>query len=247
VEVTHSDDTLLDVPAESFMLRREAMSCTQAALIWRQKYTTAPLAYLERRGLGDVKCITAGPCTCRPLDFERSHLYGAAAPEEQAAVQNAAAPTPAILYGGLSVRMAGCAVPQGAAEPPHCQPGRQAVVVAIGVRETGEREVIGFALGTAESEAFWLEFLRRLVARGLHGVLLVTSDSHEGLKAAIAKVITGPTWQRCRVHFMRNLLAHIPNGENTLVAALVRTIFVQPHRPAAGQQVAETLRLMRER
>jgi transposase-like protein len=123
----------------------------------------------------------------------------------------------------------------------------QACVVAIGVRETGEREVIGLALGAAESEPFWLEFLRRLVARGLHGVLLVTSDSHEGLKAAIARVLTGATWQRCRVHFMRNLLAHIPSGEKTLVAALVRTIFVQPHRHAAGQQVAETLRLMRDR
>ena len=123
----------------------------------------------------------------------------------------------------------------------------QAAVVAIGVRETGEREVIGLALGAAESEAFWLEFLRQLVARGLHGVLLVTSDSHEGLKAAIAKVLTGTTWQRCRVHFMRNLLAHIPSGEKTLVAALVRTIFVQPQRQAAGAQVTETLRLMRER
>ena len=68
MEVTHSDDTLLDVPAESFMLRREAMCSTKAALIWCQKYITVPLAYLERRGLGDVKCITAGPCTCRPLD-----------------------------------------------------------------------------------------------------------------------------------------------------------------------------------
>lgn len=123
----------------------------------------------------------------------------------------------------------------------------QAVVAAIGVRETGEREVIGFALGAAESEAFWLEFLRRLVTRGLHGVLLVTSDSHTGLTAAIAKVLTGATWQRCRVHFMRNLLAHIPSGEKTLVAALVRTIFVQPNRTAANLQVAETLRLMRER
>jgi transposase-like protein len=67
------------------------------------------------------------------------------------------------------------------------------------------------------------------------------------LKAAIAKVLTGATWQRCRVHFMRNLLAHIPSGEKTRVAALVRTIFVQPHPQAAAQQVAETLRLMRDR
>jgi putative transposase len=123
----------------------------------------------------------------------------------------------------------------------------QAAVVAIGVRETGEREVLGLALGAGESEPFWVEFLRSLVARGLKGVQLVTSDSHEGLKAAINKVLTGTTWQRCRVHFMRNLLAHIPNGEKTMVAAVLRTIFVQPNRQAAGQQVAETLRLMRER
>src|SRR5512135_1848513 len=123
----------------------------------------------------------------------------------------------------------------------------QAAVVAIGVRETGEREVLGLALGAGESEPFWVEFMRSLVARGLKGVQLVTSDSHEGLKVAISKVLTGASWQRCRVHFMRNLLAHIPNGEKTMVAALVRTIFVQPNRQAAGQQVAETLRLMRER
>jgi transposase-like protein len=123
----------------------------------------------------------------------------------------------------------------------------QAAVVAIGVRETGEREVLGLALGAGESEAFWVEFLRSLVARGLKGVQLVTSDSHEGLKAAISMILTGASWQRCRVHFMRNLLGHIPNGEKTMVAALVRTIFVQLNREAAGQQVTETLRLMRDR
>jgi putative transposase len=135
----------------------------------------------------------------------------------------------------------------------------QAAVVAIGVRETGEREVLGLALGAGESEPFWVEFLRSLVARGLQGVQLVTSDSHAGLKAALSKVLSGASWQRCRAHFtlaprcarrsagVRNLLAHIPNGEKTMVAALVRTIFVQPHRQAAGQQVSETLRLMQER
>ncbi len=123
----------------------------------------------------------------------------------------------------------------------------QAAVVAIGVRETGEREVLGLALGAGESGPFWVEFLRDLVSRGLKGVQLVTSDSHEGLKAAISQVLSGASWQRCRVHFMRNLLAHIPHGEKTMVAALLRTIFVQPNRPAAHQQVSETLRLMGER
>ena len=112
-------------------------------------------------------------------------------------------------------------------------------MVAIGVSETGERDVLGLALGASESEPFWSEFLRSLVARGLKGVQLVISDGHEGLKAAIAKVLSGATWQRCRVHFMRNLLAHVPQGDKSLVAALVRTVFAQPHRQAASQQVLE--------
>jgi transposase-like protein len=86
----------------------------------------------------------------------------------------------------------------------------QAMVIAIGVRETGERDVLGFDLGSSEEEAFWLEFLRSLKRRGLKGVRLVTSDAHEGLKAALSQAFAGATWNRCRVHFMRNLLAHIP-------------------------------------
>ena len=77
----------------------------------------------------------------------------------------------------------------------------QALVIATGVRENGEREVLGFALGASEEEAFWVAFLRSLVRRGLRGVQLVTSDAHEGLKAALGQVLTGVTWQRCRVHF----------------------------------------------
>jgi transposase-like protein len=80
-----------------------------------------------------------------------------------------------------------------------------AVVIGISVRETGEREVVGFAVGAREEHAFWLEFLRSLVARGLKGVQLVMRDAHEGLKAAIGKVFGGATWQRCRVHCMRNV------------------------------------------
>jgi putative transposase len=123
----------------------------------------------------------------------------------------------------------------------------QALVIALGVRETGEREVLGFALGASEEQAFWREFLRSLVQRGLTGVQLVISDAHEGLKTAISQVLTGATWQRCRVHFMRNLLAHIPHADKALVAAAVRTIFAQPNREAAGQQLAEVARTMAPR
>jgi transposase-like protein len=123
----------------------------------------------------------------------------------------------------------------------------QAVVIAIGVRETGEREVIGFAVGASEEHAFWLEFLRSLVARGLKGVQLVVSDAHEGLKAAIGKVFSGATWQRCRVHCLRNLLAHVPQRDKAMVAAAVRTIFAQPNRQAAGQQLQEVVQALQVR
>jgi putative transposase len=117
----------------------------------------------------------------------------------------------------------------------------QALVIAIGVRETGEREVLGWAIGASEEQAFWAEFLRGLVGRGLAGVQLVISDAHEGLKAAIAQTLAGTTWQRCRVHFMRNVLAHIPHGDKDMVAAIVRTVFAQPDRAAARQQVTEVV------
>lgn len=108
-----------------------------------------------------------------------------------------------------------------------------AVVIAIGVKETGEREVLGLDLGPGEDASFWLAFLRGLVARGLSGVRLVTSDAHEGLRQAIEAILGGATWQRCRVHFMRNLLAHVPKGAQSVVAAGVRMIFMQPDLPSA--------------
>jgi putative transposase len=123
----------------------------------------------------------------------------------------------------------------------------QALVIATGVRESGEREVLGFALGASEEEAFWLDFLRSLVRRGLNGVQLVTSDAHEGLKAALGKVLIGASWQRCRVHFMRNLLAHVSRGDKSIVAAALRTIFAQPDRQAAGVQLAEVVQAMQRR
>jgi len=97
----------------------------------------------------------------------------------------------------------------------------EAVVLAIGARDTGQREILGFSVGMSEEEASWQEFLRALVRRGLKGVQLVISDAHEGLKAAISKVLGGATWQRCRVHFMRNLLAHAVHPESWTVRSLL--------------------------
>jgi putative transposase len=122
-----------------------------------------------------------------------------------------------------------------------------AVVVAVGVRETGEREVLALDIGGSEEEAFWKAFLRGLVGRGLRGVELVISDGHEGLKAALAAVLAGAAWQRCRVHLMRNVLSHVPRGDKSLVSAALRTIFSQPTQEAARQQLAEVVLGMRPR
>lgn len=122
-----------------------------------------------------------------------------------------------------------------------------AVVIAIGVRESGEREILAVDIGASEEEAFWTPFLRALVARGLQGVQLVISDAHQGLKEAIATVLAGAAWQRCRVHFMRNVLAHVPRGDKSVVAVAIRTIFAQPNQEAARQQLAEVLRAMEAR
>jgi putative transposase len=104
----------------------------------------------------------------------------------------------------------------------------QAVVIATGVAADGHREVLGFAVGDSESEPFWTAFLRSLKARGLTGTQLVISDAHTGLKAAIDTVLLGAAWQRCRVHFMRNVLAKVPRGNSEMVAAAIRTVFAQP-------------------
>lgn len=120
-----------------------------------------------------------------------------------------------------------------------------AVVVAIGVKDSGEREVMGFDAGPSEDGAFWLRFLRGLVARGLSGVKLVTSDAHEGLKGAIEVVLQGASWQRCRVHFVRNALSLVPKSAQEMVAATIRTVFVQPDAVSAREQwrrVADSFR-----
>ncbi len=119
-----------------------------------------------------------------------------------------------------------------------------AVIVAVGVNTDGRREVLGMAIGHSEAEPFWLEFLRGLTRRGLRGVKLVVSDAHEGLKAGIAKVLCA-TWQRCRVHFMRNAMAHAGKTQRRIVSAWVGTAFAQNDAEAARKQwrhVADELR-----
>lgn len=103
-----------------------------------------------------------------------------------------------------------------------------ATVIATGVNGNGHREILGLDVMTSEDGAGWTDFLRGLVARGLSGVKLVTSDAHSGLKAAIAAELPGCSWQRCRTHFMRNLLNKVPKRAQGLVGTLVRSIFAQP-------------------
>ena len=107
-----------------------------------------------------------------------------------------------------------------------------AVIVAVAVTTEGRREIVGLHIGPSEAEIFWTDFLRDLVKRGLIGIKLVISDAHEGLKAAIRRVL-GATWQRCRVHWTRNALAYVPKAHQTMVAAGLRQAFQQPDQVAA--------------
>jgi putative transposase len=119
-----------------------------------------------------------------------------------------------------------------------------AVIVAVGVNSAGRREVLGMDVGPSEAETFWTAFLRKLARRGLRGVKLVISDAHEGIKAAVAKVLHA-TWQRCRVHFMRNVLAHAGRQGRRVVSAFIATAFAQDDADAARTQwrrVADQLR-----
>jgi putative transposase len=112
-----------------------------------------------------------------------------------------------------------------------------AVVIAVGVNgKTGEREILGLDVGPSEEGAFWTAFLRSLLARGLSGVRLVTSDAHRGLKGAIEAVLQGASWQRCRVHFMRNALSVVPKATQQMVGATIRTVFAQPDARSAREQ-----------
>ncbi len=114
----------------------------------------------------------------------------------------------------------------------------KAIIVATGVAADGNREVLGLAVGDSEDRAFWTAFLRSLRARGLAGVRLVISDAHEGLKHSIERVMLGSSWQRCRVHFLRNVLAKVPKGSAEMVAAAIRTVFAQPDAAAVADQLA---------
>ena len=112
-----------------------------------------------------------------------------------------------------------------------------AVIVAVGVNTDGRREVLGMDIGPSEAETFWTAFLRKLARRGLRGVKLVVSDAHEGIKAAVSKVLTA-TWQRCRVHFMRNALAHAGRSGRRVVSAFIATAFAQDDAEQATRAVA---------
>ena len=119
-----------------------------------------------------------------------------------------------------------------------------AAIIAVGVNSDGRREVLGLDIGASEAEPFWTEFLRKLTRRGLRGVKLVISDAHEGIKAAVSKVLSS-TWQRCRVHFMRNALAHAGKSGRRVVSAFIATAFAQDDAQTASTQwrgIADQLR-----
>ena len=120
------------------------------------------------------------------------------------------------------------------------------VVVATGVNAEGQREILGLDVGTSEDGAFWLAFLRSLTARGLSGVELVTSDAHQGLKNAIAAVFAGTGWQRCRTHFMANLLTRVPKRAQPGVATMVRTIYQQLSPAEVHGQLGRVVGQLRE-
>jgi len=119
-----------------------------------------------------------------------------------------------------------------------------AAIIAVAANTDGKREIVGLHIGPSEAETFWAGFLKSMLRRGLRGVKLVISDAHEGLKAAIRRVI-GAAWQRCRVHWMRNALAYLPKSQQSMASAALRQAFIQPNRASASQtlrHVADQLR-----
>lgn len=119
-------------------------------------------------------------------------------------------------------------------------------MVAHAVHESGRREIIGLDIGAAETEAFWTEFLRSLVARGLVGVKLAISDAHEGLKTALAKVLGAP-WQRCTVHFLRDLRGHVHKDQHDALGAVIRSIFTAPDGDEARRRLADAVEQLERR
>jgi putative transposase len=120
----------------------------------------------------------------------------------------------------------------------------QATAIAIGVSETGEKSILAVMIGASESAEFWLGFCRALLTRGLRGVQLVTSDAHEGLKAAIAQCFAGASWQRCKVHFLRNATAAVTLSHQHAVTAVLKGVFTQPTSEAAHAAVTHALSIL---
>lgn len=121
-----------------------------------------------------------------------------------------------------------------------------AAIIAVAVNTDGKREIVGLHIGPSEAETFWSTFLKSLVRRGLSGVKLVISDAHEGLKAAIRRVFSA-SWQRCRVHWMRNALSYVPKAQQSMAAAAMRQAFIQPDRAAASQALRHVADQLRDR
>lgn len=111
-----------------------------------------------------------------------------------------------------------------------------AAIIAVAANTDGKREIVGLHIGPSEAAAFWSDFLRSLLRRGLRGVKLVISDAHEGLKATIQRVFSA-SWQRCRVHWMRNALVYVPKGQQSMIAAALRQAFLQPARASAARML----------
>jgi transposase-like protein len=121
-----------------------------------------------------------------------------------------------------------------------------AVVIALAVRDDGFKEILGFDVGNTESEEFWSNFLTSLNERGLNGVKLVITDSHSGLKTAINKKLVGTSWQRCKVHFMRNIMAKIPKKQSGLIIPVIKTIFTATSKTEAYENFDKVLKIMQE-
>lgn len=122
-----------------------------------------------------------------------------------------------------------------------------ALIIAIGVTESGRREILGLTVGLSEEEATWTEFLRSLVDRGLTGVRLAISDAHPGVKNAIRTVFQGAAWQRCKVHFLRNVTAKVPKSAQGMVMAAVKNIFLQTDKESARAALRKTATMLEEK